>query len=251
MTLSDPCRMEVEQEDQAQEHPGLLNTANDTSCDGTLPKDRCVNAEVPDRSKGRGSSFATAKTRQTLHRYRNQILRLRKQLQSKLSKTSCTSKNLFKNVTKHLNPKLVSFMASQIKQGKRKANGRRYSKEEKMLALATYYTSPRAYRFLASLFTLPAFGTLHTWLRRIQMNVGWNATTLKFMAQKSTKMKESNKLCGIMFDAVHLQEHITYNMATDTCEGTENLGEFGMRNKAQTMQLYLWYVVSLLNGSNC
>ncbi|MPC77483.1 hypothetical protein E2C01_071937 [Portunus trituberculatus] len=31
---------------------------------------------------------------------------------------------------------------------------------------------------------------------------------------------------------IHGTETMTYNMATDTCEGTENLGEFGMSNKA-------------------
>ncbi|MPD04148.1 hypothetical protein E2C01_099821 [Portunus trituberculatus] len=73
MTLSDPCRMEVEQEDQAQEHPGFLNTANDTLCDGILPKDRCVNAKVLDRSKGRGTMHINLSMR-FFFKYKPQLL---------------------------------------------------------------------------------------------------------------------------------------------------------------------------------
>lgn len=178
------------------------------------------------------SAAKSATTRQSLQRYRNQILRLRKQLQTKLGKTCCTPEQLCKNATQYFNPKLLSFFASQVKQGKRKANGRRYSREEQQFALATYYNSPRAYRFLTSIFTLPSVGTLHTWLRKIQMNAGWNSATLQLMSQKSSKMKVADTLCGIIFDAVHLQQHIAYNMATDTCEGTEDLGEFGRSNNA-------------------
>lgn len=119
-----------------------------------------------------------------------------------------------------------------MKLGKRSKNGRRYTEAEKKFALALYYQSPRAYKFLAKLFRMPSAGMLHMWLRKINIQAGWNHASLMLMQNNAQKMTDSDKLCGIVFDAVHLQEHLYYNFASDSVEGTEYLGEFGCSDKA-------------------
>lgn len=50
-------------------------------------------------------------------------------------------------------------------------------------------------------------------------------------------MKSHEKLCGIAFDAIYLNESIKYNQASDMMEGTEDLGEFGKADKAANFAL--------------
>lgn len=43
-------------------------------------------------------------------------------------------------------------------------------------------------------------------------------------------MNEHDKFCGIVFDAMHLEENEFHNQATDLVEGREDLGEYGFSN---------------------
>ncbi len=52
-------------------------------------------------------------------------------------------------------------------------SGRRYEMQ-KIFALATYYHSPKTYRFLSSIFKLPSPSRLHSWLWNVSINVGWS-----------------------------------------------------------------------------
>ena len=52
------------------------------------------------------------------------------------------------------------------------------------------------------------------------------------MQNSAQKMRDSEKLCGIVFDAIHLQEHLSYDFVSDSVEGTEYLGEFGSSDRA-------------------
>lgn len=170
--------------------------------------------------------------RHKLQRYRNTIWRLRKQLRTTLANTKQDSINgLCKSAAKYLDPKILAFFESQMKLGTICKKGRRYSDAERKFALALYYQSPRAYKFLSKLFRLPCVGMLHLWLRKINIKAVWNHASLMLMQNKAKKMRDSDKLCGIVFDAVHLQEHLSYNSVTDTVEGTEYLGELGTSNK--------------------
>lgn len=73
----------------------------------------------------------------------------------------------------------------------------------KSFPLATYYSSPRAYRMLKSFFCLPAVSTLDLWLRKIYL--GWNILTSN-MKLKGVQMKNVDTLCGTVFDAMHISE---------------------------------------------
>lgn len=124
-----------------------------------------------------------------------------------------------------------------MKHGSKNKRGRRYTPTEKKFALAVYYQSPRAYRFLSKLFMLPSVSMLHLWLRKINIHAGWNQAFLIIMKNQANQLKDSEKVCGLVFDAIHLQETVTYNMSTDRVEGVENLGEYGRTNIAANYAL--------------
>lgn len=124
-----------------------------------------------------------------------------------------------------------------MKHGSKNKRGRRYTPTEKKFALAVYYQSPRAYRFLSKLFLLPSVSMLHLWLRKINIHAGWNQASLMIMKNQANQLKDSEKVCGLVFDAIHLQETVTYNMSTDRVEGVENLGEYGRTNIAANYAL--------------
>ena len=64
--------------------------------------------------------------------------------------------------------------------------GRRYGVQVEKFALALYYRSPKAYRFLSSIsFHSPSSSSVHLWLRNIFIQVGWSKQTLTVLRKRA------------------------------------------------------------------
>lgn len=79
---------------------------------------------------------------------------------------------------------------------------------------------------------LPSMRMLYMWLKKISIRPGWNQASLIVMQNHAKGLKEPERVCRIIFDAVHLQEHLNYIMGTDNMEGVKHLGEFGRSNSS-------------------
>lgn len=73
-----------------------------------------------------------------------------------------------------MNDVTYTFILSQIRNQKRLPKARRYSLDEKILALSIYKSSGRGYRLLSKLFALPSVKTLTNLLNKISLTPGIN-----------------------------------------------------------------------------
>ena len=127
----------------------------------------------------------------------------------------------------YLPPKVVDFFNGHISNGVTNKKGRCFGVQERRFALAVYYLSPKAYRFLSSVFTLPSVSTLHSWLRKVFVNIGWSKQTLAILMRKAEVMSKEERLCGIAFDAMSIKEYLHFDQASDSIIGREDFGEHG------------------------
>ena len=122
---------------------------------------------------------------------------------------------------------MLEFFKGQIINGVKSKTGKRYGVQERWFALAVYHHSPKAYRFLSSVFQLPSISTLHSWLRKIPLSTGWSKPTLAALKKKAETLPKEDTLCGIVFDAMSIREFLHFDKATDSIIGREDFGEHG------------------------
>lgn len=95
-----------------------------------------------------------------VHHLKNKLYKLRQAKESlgtRLKHALNIEKNpSLKKALSALSTAAVMFIMLQLREGRKNKLGRRFSKNEKMLALALYKQGPRAYRWLRKLFILPS-----------------------------------------------------------------------------------------------
>lgn len=113
------------------------------------------------------------------------------------------------------------FFQSQVENVDKKPKGRRYTLDDKVLALALYKQSGRAYRFLSKLFALPSRKTVMKLLNRIPIQPGIHEEVFTVLKADVKHFKNPlDKHCVIMFDEVNIQPNLTDGCIT----GFENFG---------------------------
>jgi hypothetical protein len=78
----------------------------------------------------------------------------------------------------------ILFTNLQMRETQKKPKGRRFTLEEKILSLTTLKQSPKAYRLLQKLFTLPARKTLTALLQKVTINTGLNKGLFENLKKK-------------------------------------------------------------------
>lgn len=85
------------------------------------------------------------------------------------------------------------FTRLQIRESNKKSNGRRFSLEEKMLSLSLYKRSPKCYRLLSQMFTLPCKRTLNVILGSITISPGISPLMMDVLKDNVKKLKPSER----------------------------------------------------------
>lgn len=80
----------------------------------------------------------------------------------------------FEKMTKKMNPLGKKILWMQIKQSTKEIKGRRYTDEEKLIALSIMKQSPKCYRFLQKIFILPSKCTLNKMVAQLNIEAGIN-----------------------------------------------------------------------------
>ncbi|XP_018566412.1 uncharacterized protein LOC108907286, partial [Anoplophora glabripennis] len=152
----------------------------------------------------------------------------------KWSKEKC-----FQNLTKQFNHPAVHFFKRQVESFGKKAKGRRFDIEDKILALALYRQSNAAYKLLSSLFILPSRVTLQKMLSRIPISSGIHDAVFNVLSSTSKKMKPHNKYCVLMFDEMSIEPNLHYNQFLDEVDGLEDFGGEKFEKIANHVQVYM------------
>lgn len=128
------------------------------------------------------------------------------------------------------NAEQLAFFSMQIKNSDKKPNGRRYTSEEKGLALILYKNSPKNYRFMEKFFVLPSKRTLGRYSAELIFQTGVDLKLFSHIAEKVKSFREEYKYCTLTWDEVSLKAHLDYNSSRDEIDGFVDM--LGVRRTA-------------------
>ncbi len=128
------------------------------------------------------------------------------------------------------NAEQLAFFSMQIKNSGKNPNGRRYTSEEKGLALVLYKNSPKNYRFMEKFFVLPSKRTLGRYSAELIFQTGVDMKLFAHIAEKVKSFPDEYKYCTLMWDEVSLKAHLDYNASRDEIDGFVDM--LGVRRSA-------------------
>lgn len=136
-----------------------------------------------------------------------------------------TKTHAFKIVSKHMSATAKIFCQMQASQTAKKKQGRRFTLDEKILALSLYKPSPKAYRLLSNLCVLPSRRTLQNLLHEINLTTGINDIIFDNLKQRVAKLPDRYKYCTLLFDEMAIGAGISYDKRNDKIIGFVDNGE--------------------------
>ena len=142
-----------------------------------------------------------------------------------------TAQDIIANASRYLKGTCLHFFSCQITQAKRRARGRRFTRNDKIFAISLYYQSAKAYRFLQKPFILPCKSTINKWLEGIDFEPGFNDDILNVLQHRVENMKAEHRVCALLIDEVALKGGLNYNSKTDQLDGLEDFGGILGRTK--------------------
>ncbi|XP_050559419.1 uncharacterized protein LOC126912240 isoform X6 [Spodoptera frugiperda] len=129
----------------------------------------------------------------------------------------------FLSAIEKLPESIKTFTKLQLK-SQIKPRGRRFTNEEKVMALTILKQSPKAYELLKKMFVLPSKRCLQGLLHSFRMEPGINKEILEDLKKVASRMSTENKLVNILFDEVSLAPGVEYNAAIGKIIGFEDYG---------------------------
>ncbi|XP_049877377.1 uncharacterized protein LOC126374703 [Pectinophora gossypiella] len=131
----------------------------------------------------------------------------------------------FEELTKNLNPYATKIILMQTRLCTKRKKGRRFTTEEKMIALAIMKQSPKGYRFLHRIFILPSKTTLNKMIEKLSIHTGISSQVTGLIKKEVGTWNERKKLCTVIFDEMSLDTALIYNRKQDTITGFVELKE--------------------------
>lgn len=127
------------------------------------------------------------------------------------------------NITKSKDSSsLYLLLQSQLKNVPRKLTGRRWSLDDKVLALSIYKKSNSCYRLLRRLFCLPSVSSLKALLNKIPVLCGINDQVIETIKEITKQRSLSDNLCIIAFDEMSIRKNLSYNTKLDQLDGYQD-----------------------------
>ncbi|XP_050508752.1 uncharacterized protein LOC126885962 isoform X1 [Diabrotica virgifera virgifera] len=124
----------------------------------------------------------------------------------------------------------LNYMSSllikcQFREADKSKKQRRFTIDEKIMALTLYKQSSRSYRFLCKIFILSSKATLHRLLIKIHFEPGLNSNIFQSLEQKVEKLDDTEKFVSLIFDEMSLMPGLNYNERQGFIEGFEDFGD--------------------------
>lgn len=171
----------------------------------------------------------------------------KKKLLKRLERNKIKIKSLLKRVEvidKLRSPVLKNLIVAAVRNQNRKPHGKRWTKEDKSLALAIYKKSPKAYKYLNHLFPVPSVRTLQTIIQKVTMHPGVYFSVLAHLKKRGETISVENKICVLMFDEMALKKRLIYDIATDKVVGYVDIGS----DEGRTQEIADHALVFMLQG---
>ncbi|KAF0705011.1 Uncharacterized protein FWK35_00030365, partial [Aphis craccivora] len=131
------------------------------------------------------------------------------------------------------------FMRLQVRETTKSGRGHRFSMDEKMFSLSLYIKSPKCYRMLSTLFTLPYKRTLNALLSTVTIRPGICSLVMDVLKENVKKLKPIERYCSILFDEMCLSSGLNYNSSVDIIEGFVDFGTHRNQNFGDHVLVYM------------
>lgn len=128
------------------------------------------------------------------------------------------------NELKNLSPTAHHLLVAQLRCKNRKPKGRRWTVDEKLLALSIFKRSPSCYSLLRRMLVLPSRKTLLIILNKVPFRCGVDKKVTSFLKESVSKMNDADRHCVLMFDEMSLKEHVQYCPREDKVIGLVDNG---------------------------
>ncbi|CAK1593758.1 unnamed protein product, partial [Parnassius mnemosyne] len=148
------------------------------------------------------------------------ILKRKYILAKKMTRTTA-----FEIVSSKMSATAKIFCQMQASQSGKKKHGRRFTLDEKILALSLYKPAPKAYRLLSNLCVLPSKRTLQNLLHNFDLNPGVNELIFDNLKNRVSKLPDNYKYCSLLFDEMAIGTGLTYDKKKDKILGFVDNGE--------------------------
>jgi len=126
--------------------------------------------------------------------------------------------------SKYLSGPALEFFACQLRCSGKKSHGRRWTAEDKMLALSIFHRSAAAYRFLCTCFALPSIRSLRRWLQGMRFEPGFCDRVFEILRLKTQHMSYSDKFCVLCVDEMAVKQVLEFDRKRDIVDGFQDDG---------------------------
>lgn len=206
-----------------------------------------VHRKVKCVSKKAVKQVAVTKTERALYQKMLQVGVKLSKCRSKVKKQAIKIKAL-QNIT--TNPQFLETLDKmsstskiltllQFREHKKEKKGRRFTLEEKIVALTILKQSPKGYRFLRKIFILPSRQILIKLINMADINAGINKNLMAQIKKATLKMKPEHKLCVVLFDEMSLKPNVAYNERKDRVSGFVTNGQETLPEYADHAQVFM------------
>lgn len=100
-----------------------------------------------------------------------------------------------------------------------RGKGKRFPLWLKKFALHLNFRGPRAYRFLAPIFSLPTQRSLRRWLSNIRMSPGVIPGIIQCVSASTRDWNARDRVCTLIFDEIILKKNLSYDAGQDVVHG--------------------------------
>lgn len=139
--------------------------------------------------------------------------------------TKFTESAVFEKVVSSMDRIRGRFFQSQVENIERRSQGRRYSLEDKVLALAFFKQCGSGYKLLSRIFALPSRRTVTRLLNRIPVTPGLCEPIFDVLKAEVKTFKDPlQKYCVLMFDEMSIKPGLHWGSFNGNVEGFEDYG---------------------------
>lgn len=124
-----------------------------------------------------------------------------------------------------------NIVKAEMRNFKKKINGRNWTTTDKLFALSIYKRSTRAYRFIRQYIMLPSESTLKAMLQKVPIEPGISNVFISLIKDKVKKMSPAEKVCMVAFDEMFLRGNLYFNQRLNIVDGYEDYGHRGRTNR--------------------
>lgn len=153
---------------------------------------------------------------------------MKKKVESYKARLQMASKfaeqDYFNKLIGKVNAVTHNFILSQTKNQNRKSKGHRFTIDDKILALSIFKQSPKGYKYLSTIFSLPSQKTIMTLLKNIPFLPGINSHIIQHIKSQVEILSPLERKCSVLFDEMALEAKLYFDKYNDCIFGFEDFG---------------------------